>query len=54
MTGHTTREGGKGWACQRALTVSNNIAVDVAACSVNPAQAAVIIAHQIAAKVAKL
>jgi hypothetical protein len=50
----TTRDGGKGWACQRALTVSNNIAVDVAACSVNPAQAAVIIAHQIAAKVAKL
>ena len=50
----TTREGGEGSACQRALTVSNNIAIDVAACSVNPAQAAVIIAHQIAAKVAKL
>ena len=43
-----------GWACQRALTVSNNVAVDVAACSANPADAGVNIAHQIAAKVAKL
>ena len=46
--------GGNGWACQRALTVSNNIAIDVAACATNPpADAAVNIAHQIAAKVAK-
>lgn len=44
----TTREGGEGSACQRALTVSNNIAIDVAACSDNPADAAVNIAHQIA------
>lgn len=43
-----------GWACQRALTVSNNVIIDVAACSGNPAQAAANIAHQIAAKVAKL
>jgi hypothetical protein len=43
-----------GWACQRALTVSNNVAVDVAACSASPADAGVNIAHQIAAKVAKL
>ncbi len=49
----TTREGGDG-ACQRALTVSNNVAIDVAACSGNPVDAAVNIAHQIAAKVAKL
>ncbi len=48
-----TLEGTNGW-CQRALTVSNNIAIDVAACPNNPAGAAVNIAHQIAAKVAKL
>lgn len=40
-----------GWSCQRALTVSNNAAVDVAACSLNPADAAVNIADQIADKV---
>ncbi|MEB4210073.1 sensor domain-containing protein [Mycobacterium sp. 94-17] len=45
-----------GWACQRALTVSNNVAVDVAACSVaaSPGGAGVDIAHQIAAKLAKV
>ena len=50
----TTRVGGEGSACQRALTVSNNIAIDVAACPNNPGNTAVNIAHQIAAKVAKL
>jgi predicted small lipoprotein YifL len=45
------QEGGNGWACQRALTVRNNIAVDMLACSYNPADAAVAIAHQIAARV---
>jgi serine/threonine kinase PknH len=49
-----TKGGEGGWACQRALTVSNNVTVDVAACSANPADAGVNIAHQIAAKVAKL
>jgi len=49
-----TLKGGNGWACQRALTVSNNIAIDVAACPNNPGNTAVNIAHQIAAKVAKL
>jgi hypothetical protein len=50
-----TLQGGNGWACQRALTVSNNVVVDVAACATNPpAGAAVNIAHQIADKVAKL
>jgi hypothetical protein len=49
-----TRGGSEGWACQHALTVSNNIAIDVAACSASPADAGVNIAHQIAAKVAKL
>jgi serine/threonine kinase PknH len=41
-------------ACQRALTVSNNIAIDVATCPNNPGNTAVKIADQIAAKVAKL
>lgn len=49
----TTREGGGGPACQRALTVSNNIAIDVATCPNNPGNTAVKIADQIAAKVAK-
>jgi serine/threonine-protein kinase len=50
----TTREGGERPACQRALTVSNNIAIDVATCPNNPGNTAVKIADQIAAKVAKL
>jgi serine/threonine kinase PknH len=50
-----TLQDGNGWACQRALTASNNIVVDVAACATNPAAgAAVNIARQIADKVAKL
>jgi hypothetical protein len=46
--------GGEGGACQRALTVSNNIAIDVASCPNNPGNTAVKIADWIAAKVAKL
>jgi hypothetical protein len=46
--------GGEDGACQRALTVSNNIAIDVATCPNNPGNTAVKIADQIAAKVAKL
>jgi serine/threonine-protein kinase len=38
-------------ACGRALSVKNNVAVDVLACDVNTDDAAVNIAHQIAAKV---
>ena len=50
-----TLQDGNGWACQRALTASNNVVVDVAACATNPAAgAAVNIARQIADKVAKL
>jgi hypothetical protein len=46
--------GDKKWACQRALTVSSNIAIDIAVCSADsPPDAAVNIAHQIAAKVDK-
>jgi hypothetical protein len=51
------------FSCQRALTVANNIVIDIAACSLKPtdahfgvqvdssSNAAVDIAHQIAAKV---
>ena len=43
-----------GFACQRALAVSNNVAIDVAVFAVNPAHAAVFnIVDQIVAKVAK-
>jgi serine/threonine kinase PknH len=48
----TTAEGGRGWTCQRALTVSNNVVIDVDTCSYHANDpAAVNIAHQIAAKV---
>jgi hypothetical protein len=42
-----------GWACGRALTARNNVVIDVNTCSANPADTAVNIANQIAAKVAK-
>jgi hypothetical protein len=42
-----------GWNCQKALTVTNNIAISATACSYKPTDGAVNIAHQIAAKVAK-
>jgi hypothetical protein len=40
-----------GWACGRALAIRNNVIVDVNTCSANPADTAVKIAGQIAAKV---
>jgi serine/threonine protein kinase len=40
-----------GWGCQRALTVANNVAIDVQTCSGSPSGPAVNIARQIAAKV---
>jgi serine/threonine kinase PknH len=44
-----------GFACQRALAVSNNVAIDVAVFGANPAHDAVFnIVNQIAANVAKL
>jgi serine/threonine kinase PknH len=50
----TAQKGGGGYACERALAVSNNVAIDVAVFASNPAHAAVFnIADQIAAKVAK-
>jgi hypothetical protein len=42
-----------GWACGRALTANNNVVVDVNTCSANPADSAVKIAQQIAARVDK-
>jgi serine/threonine kinase PknH len=49
-----TKKDAGGYASQRALTVSNNVAIDVAVYAVNPAHAAVFnIVDQIAAKVAK-
>jgi PknH-like extracellular domain len=40
-----------GWSCGRALAARNNVVVDVNTCSANPADSAVNIAGQIAAKV---
>jgi hypothetical protein len=47
----TLTKPGTSAVCQRALTVANNVAVDITACSNNQSDAAVNIAHQIAAKV---
>lgn len=48
------QEGGDGWTCQRALTVRNNIAIDIVTCANNESGSpAIDIATQIAAKVAK-
>jgi serine/threonine kinase PknH len=48
-----TQEDGNGYACQRALTVANNVVIDIDACSYSVNNSAVDIAHQIAAKVPK-
>jgi hypothetical protein len=48
-----TQEGLRGWGCQRALTVANNVAVDVDSCSYSPDDSAVTVAQKIAAKVAQ-
>ncbi|WP_156746065.1 sensor domain-containing protein [Mycobacterium sp. 1423905.2] len=48
------QEGGDGWTCQRALTVRNNISIDIVTCAYNQmGSAAKDIALQIAAKAAK-
>ena len=48
------QEGGDGWACQRALTVRNNVAIDIVTCAFSQSGGpAVDIAQQIVAKVAK-
>lgn len=48
------QEGAGGWACERALNVTNNVAIDIQTCGYNVADSAVNVAHQIAANVAKL
>ena len=48
----TTTGGNHDGPCQRALTVANNVAIDIMACADKPSDAAVTIAHQIAAKAA--
>lgn len=48
------QEGGDGWICQRALTVRNNVAIDIVTCGYSQTgSVAIDIASQIAAKVAK-
>ena len=51
LNARRTEEGGNGWNCQRALTVRNNVAVDVSACSYKQGDFAITVAHQIAAKI---
>ncbi len=53
ITGILARNGDNA-VCERALTVANNVAVDVDACGASPSGAAVNIADQIAAKVPTL
>ena len=53
ITGILARNGDNA-VCERALTVANNVAVDVDACSASPSGAAVNIADQIAARVPTL
>ncbi|MET0475820.1 MAG: sensor domain-containing protein [Mycobacterium sp.] len=43
--------GSPGWGCGRALTLSNNLIVDVNTCSADPADSAVKIAERIAANI---
>ncbi|MGO9154666.1 sensor domain-containing protein [Mycobacterium sp.] len=47
LSASKTQENADGWACQRALTVANNVAIDIEGCSYNPADSAVNIAYQI-------
>lgn len=55
LTSAQTQEAGNGWACQRALTVRDNLAIDVVTCAYSDTgPAATKIANQIATKVAKL
>ena len=50
ITGIKARNGDSA-VCERALTVANNVAIDIDACSASPSGAAVNIADQIAARV---
>jgi translation initiation factor IF-2 len=48
LSARITPEGGNGWNCQRALTVRNNVAVDVTGCSYRQGDFGINIARQIA------
>lgn len=55
LSASEVQEHGDGWSCQRALTVRNNIAIDIVTCAYNETgTSAVDIANQIAGKIAKL
>lgn len=55
LTGSEVQQAGDGWTCQRALTVRNNLSIDIVTCAYNETgTSAVDIANQIAGKVAKL
>ncbi|OBK30307.1 hypothetical protein A5634_16490 [Mycobacterium asiaticum] len=55
LSSSQVQEGGDGWTCQRALTVRNNLSIDVVTCAYNETgTSAIDIANQIAGKVAKL
>jgi PknH-like extracellular domain len=54
LTTSLVQDGGDRWTCQRALTVRNNVAIDIVACGYRQSGSpAIDIAQQIAAKVAK-
>ncbi len=55
LTSSQVQEGGDGWTCQHALTVRNNLAIDIVTCAYTElGPSAIEIANQIATKVAKL
>ena len=51
LTNSRLMEGGEGWGCQRALTVKNNVVVDVVACMVDARNQGELIAQEIATKI---
>ena len=54
LTTSKVQEGGNGWTCQRALTVRNNVAIDIVTCGYSQTgSVAVDVAQQIATKVTK-
>ncbi|WP_342314796.1 sensor domain-containing protein (plasmid) [Mycobacterium avium subsp. hominissuis] len=51
LTATITESDSDDWSCQRALTTSLNVVVDVLSCSATPAQSAATVAQKIAAKI---
>ncbi|WP_431236156.1 sensor domain-containing protein (plasmid) [Mycolicibacterium psychrotolerans] len=51
LTSTATLEGARGWGCQHALTVRNNVVIDVSACSINPGNEGETIAAKIADRI---